>query len=65
MAKTGDNTSPEGQLHYNEENRHSYLITLDSSAGIYCDEIGLLGDRQVLNLEIVNICKRNQHFKKN
>ena len=65
MAKTGDNTSPEGQLHYNEENRHSYLITLDSSAGIYCDEIGLLGNGLVLYLEIVNICKRNQHFKKN
>ena len=62
MAKNGDNTSPEGQLHY-EENPHSYLITLDSSAGIYCHEIGLLGDGLVLYLEIVNICKRNQHFE--
>ena len=51
MAKTGDNTSPEGQLHYNEENRHSYLITLDSRAGIYYHEIGLLGDGQVLYLD--------------
>ena len=65
MAKTGDNTSPEGQLHY-EENRHRYLITfffLDSRAGIYCHEIGLLGDGQVLYLDS-NICKRNQHFRK-
>ena len=41
------------------------MITLDSSEGLYCDEIGLLGDGLVLYLEIVNICKRNQHFKKN
>ena len=40
------------------------MITLDSSEGLYCDEIGLLGDGLVLYLEIVNICKRNQHFRK-